>query len=432
VNARYDLPRTEATPAELAAALRDSYATTRRLVGDFTAEQWIGPYLPVVNPPLWETGHIAWFLERWVLRRAADAASFLANADALYDSSRIAHVARWFLPLPDAQQTLAYLARVTDAVLRLLDDDRIREASELYYVELSVYHQDMHNEAFRYMRQTWGYHDPLAAPAYPRALPGAAVEGDAAIPAGRLTLGSSRHDGFIFDNEKWAHEVDVPAFAIGRRLVSNREFLAFVEDGGYRRRELWDEPGWRWREDSGRNHPAYWRRGEGWQQRVFERWQPVELDLPVIHVSAYEAQAWCRWSGRRLPTEAEWERAAATAPGESVKRRYPWGDAPQDAKRANLDGAGLIPVYAGEAGDSAWGCRQMLGNVWQWTATPFHPYPGFAVDPYEDYSRPWFGSHRVLRGASFATKPRLARLGYRNFYTPDRADVFCGFRTCAL
>ncbi len=185
----------------------------------------------------------------------------------------------------------------------------------------------------------------------------------------------------------------MPAFALSRRAVSNGEYLRFVEEGGYLRREFWDEAGWRWRSQTGRRHPVYWRGRGGWEQRVFDAWRPLDPQLPVLHVNAFEAEAWCRWAGRRLPTEAEWERAAA--------------------------------------GDSAWGCRQMLGNVWEWTATPFEPYPGFTPDPYTDYSQPWFGTHRVLRGGSFATQPRLARNAYRNFYTPDRADVFAGFRTCA-
>lgn len=430
--AAYDLPRTRATPEELAIALRDSYATTLRLVSGFRGEQWIGPYLPIVNPPLWETGHVAWFLERWVLRRRG-MASRIALADSLYDSSRIAHVARWFLPFPTPADTLAYLSQVTDAVLQQLDSGRLAGAEELYYVELSLYHQDMHNEAFRYMRQTWGYDDPLDQDVRRAGIQGAAgPEGDAEVAAGEVELGSRRDSGFLFDNEKWAHPVVVPAFAIARRTVSNRDFLAFVDDGGYRRRELWDDSGWRWREELGRKQPCYWRRSAGWEQRVFDAWQPVESDCPVIHVSAYEAEAYCRWAGRRLPTEAEWQRAAATAPQAPGGRTYPWGESGADRNRANLDAPSPLPTDACAAGDSAWGCRQMLGNVWEWTSTVFHPFPGFAADPYEDYSRPWFGTHRVLLGASFATKPRLARLAFRNFYTPERADVFCGFRTCAL
>jgi iron(II)-dependent oxidoreductase len=429
----YDLPRTKTSPAQLAAALRESFGTLLRLTGGFTPEQWIGPYLPVVNPPLWELGHVGWFLERWVLRRAG-AAQLRQDADRLYDSMRVAHAARWFLPLPGIEATQAYVMDATNAVLQRLEDGRLVAPEDLYYVELALFHQDMHNEAFRYMRQTWGYADPLAAGPLPAAAPGAAAPGDAEIPAGLLLLGATRGDGFVFDNEKWAHEVAVPAFRIARRCVGNAEFAAFVEDGGYLRRALWSEAGWRWREEQGLTRPACWRRagaGAGWQRRAFDRWVELAPELPVMHVSAHEAEAWCRWAGRRLPSEAEWERAAAAGPDGQARRVRPWGDAAVDPGRANLGGAGPAPVDACPAGDSAWGCRQMLGNVWEWTASEFLPYPGFAVDPYEDYSRPWFGSHRVLRGGSFATVPRLARSAYRNFYRPERNDIFCGFRTCA-
>jgi iron(II)-dependent oxidoreductase len=158
----------------------------------------------------------------------------------------------------------------------------------------------------------------------------------------------------------------------------------------------------------------------------------------MVHVNAYEAEAWCRWAGRRLPTEAEWEAAAAGEPAghgglADAKRRFPWGDDPPTPERANLDGfaMGAADVDAHPAGDSAFGCRQMVGNVWEWTADAFGPYPGFVVDPYAEYSRPWFGNHRVLRGGCWVTRARLLRNTWRNFYTPDRRDVWAGFRTCS-
>jgi iron(II)-dependent oxidoreductase len=155
----------------------------------------------------------------------------------------------------------------------------------------------------------------------------------------------------------------------------------------------------------------------------------------VIHINWHEAAAWCRWAGRRLPTEAEWEFAAATVPGmPDVKRRYPWGDAAPAVDTANLYGTTgrCVPVGTCAAGDSAWGLRQMIGNVWEWTADWFRPYPGFVRDPYAEYSEPWFGNHKVLRGGCHATSPGLIRNTWRNFYMPDRRDVFAGFRTCAL
>jgi iron(II)-dependent oxidoreductase len=191
----------------------------------------------------------------------------------------------------------------------------------------------------------------------------------------------------------------------------------------------------------GAEHPVYWRAAgrDGWEERVYDEWHPLRDDHAIIHVCWWEADAYCRWAGRRLPTEAEWEAAAAAEPSAdgsrlgSRRRRYPWGDEPPASHHANLDAAhaGTVSVHAFPAGDSAFGCRQMLGNVWEWTASDFLPYPGFIVDPYKEYSAPWFQTHKVLRGGCWATRPRLIRNTWRNFYTPDRRDVFAGFRTCA-
>jgi len=241
----------------------------------------------------------------------------------------------------------------------------------------------------------------------------------------------------VFDNEKWAHPVELQPFAIGRAPVTQAEFAAFVEADGYGRSELWSEAGWNWRKMAGARQPTYWcRQGGGWLRRDFDRWVPLEPSRPVIHVNWYEADAYCRWAGRRLPTEAEWEAAAATGGPElaAPKRRFPWGEGAPDATRARLDGhaLGCCDVGALPAGDSHFGCRQMIGNVWEWTASDFLPYPGFVADPYHDYSQPWFGTHKVLRGGAWTTRARLLRNSWRNFYKPDRRDVWAGFRTCAL
>ena len=196
----------------------------------------------------------------------------------------------------------------------------------------------------------------------------------------------------------------------------------------------WNEliAAWRWLRQSGACAPQYWREKDGlWQQRRFDAWTPIPMHEPVMHVNWHEAQAYCRYAGRRLPSEAEWEIAASCA-GTPAKRRYPWGDAPPDAQRANLEGNAPLAVDALPTGASAHGCRQLLGNTWEWTDTAFAPYPGFEPDPYKEYSQPWFGTHQVLRGGSFATPARLIRNTWRNFYTPERYDIFAGFRTCAI
>ncbi|MCP3958489.1 MAG: ergothioneine biosynthesis protein EgtB, partial [bacterium] len=264
------------------------------------------------------------------------------------------------------------------------------------------------------------------------------LPGDVEVPGGTFALGATPGEPFVFDNEKWAHEMEVEPFAIARAPVTNAEFAAFVEDRGYLKRELWSQPGWWWRTKAGgARQPLCWHRGQGqerWLRRHFDRLLPLEENAPVAHVTWYEAEAFCNWAGRRLPTEAEWEMAASTSPGVVRKRRYPWGDEPAADPRANLDSTlgGYADVAAFAAGDSAWGCRQMAGNVWEWTASPFYPFPGYVVDfPYREYSAPWFGYRKVLKGGSWATRSSLAYNTYRNFFPPHRRDIFAGFRTCA-
>lgn len=422
----------QSDPVVLAETLQASRARLERITCSLDGPQWLGPQLKIVNPPQWEMGHVAWFQEYWCLRRQDDGgfgASMLPNADALYDSARVAHATRWGLPLPDVAATRAYLAAVLERTLEVLQR-RGDDATLQYFVRLALFHEDMHAEAFHYSRQTLGYADPLpGAPAPPPDRN--RIGGDVAYSGGVFRLGAEPGDGFVFDNEKWAHEVVLAPFRMARTTVSNEEFATFADAGGYQQHEWWDADGWAWLQGSGRSAPAYWRQTPGgWQQRRFDRWETLSPQLPVMHVNWHEAQAYCRFAGRRLPSEAEWEFAAAE--DSARKCRYPWGDTPPGAGQANLEGNAPVVVTALAAGDSPRGMRQMIGNVWEWTSTTFVPYPGFEIDPYKEYSAPWFGTHKVLRGGSFATPARLIRNTWRNFYTPDRADIFAGFRTCAL
>ncbi|HVS27734.1 MAG TPA: selenoneine synthase SenA [Burkholderiales bacterium] len=423
-------------PADLEKHLQDARERTLALLSDFEGSQWLGPRLAIVNPPLWELGHLGWFQERWCLRYNASSSllpSILPHADELYDSAVVAHDTRWDLPLPNLDRILAYLDRVLQRVLEKLQ----RGEKHLdYFSRLALFHEDMHGEAFYYTRQTLAYSRPPFALTPKPENPSRSLNQDAAIPGGKMVLGATADDGFVFDNEKWAHEVEIKPFKISRSAVSNREFAGFVEDGGYQRRALWSEQGWRWRREAQAATPVYWIKESGqWMLRHFDEFMPLPPDAAVIHVNWFEAEAYCRWAGRRLPTEPEWEMAAATESGNTeIKRRYPWGNAPPAKEHANLDGfvSGPCSVSSFSPGDSGWGCRQMFGNVWEWTQDWFLPYPGFAIDPYQEYSQPWFGDHKVLRGGCFATRARLLRNTWRNFYTPDRRDVFAGFRTCAL
>jgi len=429
-------------------SLREARRRTLALVADLNQDQMIGARLDIVNPLLWEIGHVAWFQEYWVLRHLHGRKPILANGDALYDSAKVAHATRWDLTLPSKSGTLAYMQNVLDEVMGLCESEndsrRFEEAA--YFLSLVLLHEDMHDEAIAYTRQTLGYSKPkfaddretnnqIKAELSPETL------GDAMIPGGRFVLGSAPDHPFVFDNEMDAHEVEVEPFAISRTALTNAEFAAFAEDRGYERRELWIKEGWRWRQRVSAQHPVYWLRdGSRWFCREFDEVVSLNERLPVLHVNWYEADAYCRWAGRRLPTEAEWEMAAGAEPatnGRDIsnrKRRFPWGDETGTPERANLDWRvmGSVDVRLLAAGDSAFGCRQMIGNVWEWTASDFGVYPGFVPGPYKEYSAPWFGDHKVLRGGCWATRSRLIHNAYRNFYPPDRRDVWAGFRTCAL
>lgn len=426
-------------PGTLAHWLEDSRRSSLALAGDLSDEQLLGPKLAIVNPPLWEIGHLGWFQEKWVLRHAGSRPPLLEKADALYDSMAVAHDSRWELPLLSRQATLDYLDRVLEQVLTRISRGGLSE-TEVYFILLSIFHEDMHAEAFAYSRQTHGWPRPqgLADPATGASAGEGPWPGDVEIPGGHFRLGAEPGTGFVFDNEKWAHEVRVEPFAIARAAVTQGQYAELVAEGGYTRPELWSPEGWLWRTEARALHPTYWRpAGGGWERRDFDRWVSLEPHRPMVHVGWYEAEAFCRWAGRRLPTELEWEVAAAGRPDShgglaSAKRFYPWDETPRTSPLARLGWAGLgtCDVAAHADSDSAFGCRQMLGNVWEWTASDFRPFPGFTPDPYAEYSAPWFNGHKVLRGGAWTTQSRLLRNTWRNFYPPHRRDVWAGFRTC--
>src|SRR5688572_15826118 len=389
-------------------AVTEARRHSLELISDLSDEQLIGPRLAIVNPLQWEIAHVAWFQERWILRHAAGQSPRRPDGDDLYDSAQIPHDTRWDLVLPSRSETLEYVKNIGDRVLTLLSQGKISDEIA-YFVRLTVFHEDMHDEAFTYTRQTLEYPPPrfFSHPSSPP-VEGGSLPGDVFIPGGTFMLGASAELPFVFDNEKWAHPVEVGAFAIARAAVTQDEFREMVDDGGYQRKELWSEAGWRWREQAGALHPICWRWAQdgSWHRRDFDRWVSLEPHRPVLHVNWFEADAFCRWARRRLPTEAEWELAASAEPtpdGRGIsarKRQFPWGDSPPTPERANLDwrAMGCLDVGALPASDSAFGCRQMIGNVWEWTGSDFVPFPGFAADPYREYSEPWFGTHKVLRG----------------------------------
>jgi len=388
-----------ATPAELAGALEDARDYTLALFDRFDdaglADPVRVPPLAVVNPPLWELGHLAWFAEWYILRRATSSApdaaeghSLLTKGDDWFDSNTVPHDARWKLGLPSAGQIKTYCHEVLDRVL-----DRLSQAGDdddaLYPYRLALAHEDMHGEAFFYTMQTLGVPLPQGIDAR---LPRPWAEGEVRFPGGTLQMGSGAGRGFVFDNERQAHPVYVPSFVMDSTLVTNEQFAEFIADGGYDRAQFWSRAGREWLMRQEHSAPRDWER-DGRHWRCVRFGQPAALPPhdPVRHVSLYEAQAYCMWAERRLPTEAEWE-------------------------------------YAAMAGHPAW----HWGDLWEWTCSPFEPYPGFIADAYREYSAPWFHSHQAVRGASFATRGRMRSPKYRNFYLPERNDILIGFRTCAL
>ena len=357
----------------LGAALRDARARTLSLYGHLDLESLAVPCIPIVNPPLWELGHMAWFQEHWCRRYAgagrALRPSILEGADALYDSAAVAHDTRWHLPLPTPARLRGYMNDTLGLTLEALD--ALDEDVDPYFFELALLHEDMHGEALLMTLQTLTLPaPPIAGLAGPQ--PMRKPSHDIRFEGGEFRMGTEAGgERFVFDNEKWAHPVRVAPFSIASRPVSQGEYAEFVASGG--------------------TQPAHWRReGRSWQVRRFDRWEALDPDAPMMHVTLRDAEAYCRGARRRLPTEAEWEFAA---------------------------------VHGGHSFEH--------GSVWEWTSSPFTPYPGFAPDPYREYSEPWFASHFVLRGGSFATRPRLVHERFRNFYLPERADVFVGLRTCA-
>ncbi len=386
--------------AALAEALRASRADTLALAARYQSAlpDLAVPLHPDLNPPLWELGHIGWFQDWWLGRFSARLQGPRADpdaprlpplregADALYDSSRVPHDRRWSLPLPDLAATRDDLAAQLERSLALLADGS-EDDDALYCFRLVLLHEDMHHEAALYSAQALdiAVDDPRwQPPALPQ--PGDALDFD----AGRWTLGLDG-PGFAFDNELVAHPVALAACRIDSQVLRWADYLPFVESGGYRQSRWWTEDGRRWLAHHQADAPRYLRRQGGqWQRRAGGRWLALDPDGPACHLSAHEARAWCEWAGRRLPTEAEWERAAVSRPD-----AFHWG------------------------------------AVWEWTASPFAPYPGFSPHPYRDYSAPWFGSRPVLRGASFGTQPRMRHPRYRNYFMAGRNDIFAGFRSCA-
>jgi len=378
--------------SELIAAFRSARKLTIAASSDLTDEQWCVPFDPGIQPMAWDLAHIGWVAEFWMLRGphginhdgtiAADIPARLIEHDDRYDSARIAHRARWLMPLYKRDELYSRLEEQLQACIEHIEQAGSSD-DDLYLARLALYHEFMHHEAMLWTRDMLGY---AAVEGY--AMPSVEPREPVDCPGGKIVLGRSPETrGFAFDNEVPPHHVTLAPFSIDATLVTNGRFLEFVEANGYGRTEFWPGPAGAFRSGLERNHPARWRQAAdgSFEQRWFDQWRPLAPDEPVCHVSAYEAEAFCRFVGRRLPSAAEWETAAD---------QITWGH-----------------------------------TVWEWTATPFAPYPGFRPGPYTTYSTPWFHKQREMRGGAFATDALIHNRAYRNFFLPQRTDVFAGFRT---
>jgi ergothioneine biosynthesis protein EgtB len=389
-------------PPELDLALQEARQRTLSLFEALAAAGYDQsaqvPHLAILNPPLWELGHVAWFAEWFVLRDAASSspgdafgASLLAHGDRWFDSNTVPHGTRWALGLPGPRALKTYCGEVLDEIRARLAS-AIKDDTALYPYRLVLAHEDMHGEALLYTLQTLGVAWPASGLHTADPAPDSSAPGELAFAGGTLLRGGEQSRGFVFDNERQAAPCRIDAFMIDAGLVSNAAYAAFMRDGGYQCKRYWSDAGRAWLRRGQRSAPRYWQSdgADGWTTRRFGSTTALHPAEPVRHVSLHEAEAYCSWAGRRLPREEEWEYAASSGhPG------FAWG------------------------------------QLWEWTASRFLPYAGFVADRYREYSAPYFGGRQSLRGASFATPWRLRSPHFRNFYTPERDDIFTGFRTCA-
>ncbi|MEU3557992.1 ergothioneine biosynthesis protein EgtB [Streptomyces fragilis] len=424
----------EAARERAAKALAAARERTALLTSCVEDHELTAQHSPLMSPLVWDLAHVGNQEEQWLLRAVGGHEALRPEIDGLYDAFEHPRAERPSLPLLSPDEARRYAAEVRGRVMDLLDAASL-DGSPLvdaaFAYGMVAQHEQQHDETMLITHQLRRGPAVLSA-ADPDPAPAHRGPAEVLVPGGPFVMGTS-DEPWALDNERPAHVVEVAPFHLDTAPVTNAAFLAFMEDGGYHRPRWWRPEGFARLRSQGVRAPLFWRREGGqWLRRRFGRTEPVPPDEPVVHVSWYEADAYARWAGRRLPTEAEWEKAARHDPATGRSRRYPWGDEDPSEERANLGQRHLRPAPAGSypAGRSPLGVGQLIGDVWEWTANDFLPYPGFSAFPYPEYSEVFFGSkYKVLRGGSFAVDPVACRGTFRNWDYPVRRQIFSGFRT---
>ncbi|HEY1573133.1 MAG TPA: ergothioneine biosynthesis protein EgtB [Pseudonocardiaceae bacterium] len=390
----------------------------------------------LMSPLVWDLAHIGNQEELWLVRDVGEREPVREDIDQLYDAFQHPRATRPTLPLLNPAEARGYVREVRDKVLDVLASTPLagrRLVDNAFAFGMIAQHEQQHDETMLATHQLRTGAAVLDAPAPPKPPAGQRLPGEVIVPGGSFTMGTSA-EPWALDNERPAHQVHVPAFAIDTVPVTNGAYRRFVDAGGYDDPRWWSPAGWAHRQEAGPVAPRFWTRdGDRWLRTRFGVVEPVPDDEPVVHVCFFEAQAYAAWAGRRLPTEAEWEKAARHDPATGRSRRYPWGDGEPTAAHANLGQRHLRPAPVGAYPDgvSPLGVHQLVGDVWEWTSSDFDPYPGFAAFPYREYSEVFFGPEcKVLRGGSFGTDQVACRGTFRNWDYPIRRQIFAGFR-CA-
>lgn len=424
--------RRRALDALLAARERTALLTDSVEDDELTAQ-----HSPLMSPLVWDLAHIGNQEELWLLRTVGGREAMRPEIDGLYDAFEHPRAARPSLPLLAPAEARTYASEVRSRALDLLEGAALHSGGRPleragFAFGMIAQHEQQHDETMLITHQLRAGPAALTAPEPPPPTGAAALPAEVLVPAGPFTMGTST-EPWALDNERPAHRREVAAFLLDTAPVACGAYQRFIEDGGYTDARWWAPEGWAMVREHTLSAPLFWHRDAGqWLRRRFGVTEPVPADEPVLHVSWYEADAYARWAGRRLPTESEWEKAARHDPATGRSRRYPWGDEDPTADRANLGQRHLRPAAAGAypAGRSASGAGQLIGDVWEWTSSDFLPYPGFAAFPYREYSEVFFGpAHKVLRGGSFAVDAVACRGTFRNWDLPVRRQIFSGFRT---